>query len=65
MVLIRKIGLWVASAILWLTGNRSYLRVLTNAPLILSRRLLISTDPIDQSEYEPLPGSEWLAWNRG
>jgi hypothetical protein len=60
----RRLGLWLAEMALGLTGNRAYRAVVREAPAILARRFLISTEPIDQSRYGPSPGSEWLVWGQ-
>ena len=59
----QQIGLWLARQALRVTGNACLAECVQDLPLILSRHLLIASDPIDQSEYQFEPSDKWLVWS--
>jgi hypothetical protein len=57
-----KTGLFLARAILLLTGNREYANMIPYLPRIRERRALFLADPAEVSASQVLGFEHWMAW---
>ena len=59
----QKLGIALAKLVLRFTGNGPLAGCVPDLPLVVSRRLLITTEPIDQSGYRLEPSDRWMVWS--
>jgi hypothetical protein len=58
-----RLGLWLASWALRLTGNYQLSNAIAVLPLIPQRRLAIGPEALDQRPSGLLYGSQWVLWS--
>jgi len=62
MTSFQMMGLALARVSLWATGSQCWAAIVPSIPAIYERRLLILSEPADQSQSPISPGDKWLVW---
>jgi hypothetical protein len=62
MTILQRIGLALAKASLWATGNVDLAGGLGVLPLIPKRQVLILSEPVDRSDSQFLRAGSWMVW---